>query len=341
MSKVRTASAAVAACLAFAPTAAAQSAPAPQVLPQPSPRIAQGVHAGGVEVGGLTVAEAATRLEARLGPRLRSPLKVRVATRAFRLRPRRVRLRFDAPRTARRAFNAGLRAPAVGDPPDVPPAVTFSRRRVRSFVASVGRAVYVAPRNATLRITLRRMIRRRSYGGRKLVEYRLRAAIARTLQDPRARRALTGRRRRVRAAVVYRDLARRNPTVLTIDRRGFRLRLFKRLRYDRSYPIAVGAAGHDTPAGLFRITSKQVNPAWHAPNRPWAGSYAGRTVPGGAPDNPLRARWLGIASGVGIHGTAEPWTIGSRASHGCIRMRVPDVIALYRRVPIGAPVLIR
>lgn len=208
-------------------------------------------------------------------------------------------------------------------------------------MASVARTVNVAPRNATLRITVRRMIRRRSYGGRALVQYRLRAAIGRALRNPRARRLLTARRRPVRAAITYHDLARRNPTVLTIDRRGFRLRLFKRLRYARSYPIAVGAAGHETPTGLFRIATKQVNPAWHAPNRPWAGSYAGRTVPGGAPDNPLKARWLGIASGVGIHGTAEPWSIGSRASHGCIRMRVPDVIDLYRRVPVGAPTLIR
>jgi lipoprotein-anchoring transpeptidase ErfK/SrfK len=73
----------------------------------------------------------------------------------------------------------------------------------------------------------------------------------------------------------------------------------------------------------------------------WAGSLAGRVIPGGAPDNPLKARWLGIQDGVGIHGTAEEWSIGSRASHGCIRMRVADVIALYPRVPVGTPVLIR
>ena len=334
----------VAAGLVPVSTALAQApVPAPAPAPTPPPRIAPGIHAGGVHVGGLTVAEAATKLQASLGARLRSPVAVRVAGRRFRLRPRRVGLRFDAPRTARRAYKAGVRAPApgAGDPVDVPVAVEFSRKRLRAFVASVGRAVFVAPRNATLRITLRRMIRRRSYGGRRLVQYRLRAALVRVLRDPKARRSLTARRRRVRAAITYRALARRNPTIVTVDRGGFRLRLFKRLRYNRSYPIAVGAAGHDTPTGLFRITSKQVNPAWHAPNRPWAGSYAGRTVPGGAPDNPLKARWLGIASGVGIHGTAEPWSIGSRASHGCIRMRVPDVIDLYRRVPIGAPTLIR
>jgi lipoprotein-anchoring transpeptidase ErfK/SrfK len=100
-------------------------------------------------------------------------------------------------------------------------------------------------------------------------------------------------------------------------------------------------AGLSTPAGLFSITSKQVNPAWHVPNAAWAGSLAGQVIPGGAPNNPLKARWLGITDGVGIHGTAEDWSIGSRASHGCIRMHVHDVIALYPRVPIGTPVLIR
>jgi lipoprotein-anchoring transpeptidase ErfK/SrfK len=131
------------------------------------------------------------------------------------------------------------------------------------------------------------------------------------------------------------------PTVLTVDRRHFRLRLFKRLRLRRKFPIAVGRVGLATPRGLYAITSKQVNPAWHVPNSPWAGALAGQVIPGGAPENPLKARWLGIADGIGIHGTAEDWSIGTRASHGCIRMHVRDVKALYRRVPLGTPVLIR
>ena len=319
--------------------------PPPTVAPPPAPTIAPGVRAGGVGVGNLTVAQATARLSAALGPRMRSPITVRVDRRRFKVRPRRLGFRLDAGRTARRALKAGRAMggadQGLGEGVDVPVAVVFSRKRLRRYVSGLGRRVYVAPRNATLRITVRRMIRRRSYGGRKLVEYRLRSAIVRILRNPRAKRSVSTRRRRLRAAITYRGLARRYPTVVTIDRGGFRLRLFKRLRYDRSYPIAVGAAGHETPTGLFQIRTKQVNPAWHAPNRPWAGSYAGRTVPGGAPDNPLKARWLGIANGVGIHGTAEPWSIGSRASHGCIRMRVPDVIDLYPRVPVGAPTLIR
>jgi lipoprotein-anchoring transpeptidase ErfK/SrfK len=49
---------------------------------------------------------------------------------------------------------------------------------------------------------------------------------------------------------------------------------------------------------------------------------------------------MGVNGSVGIHGTAEDWSIGSRASHGCIRMRVSDVIDLYDRVSVGTPVLI-
>lgn len=330
--------------LTFASVSVAQVGP-PATPPTAAPKIAAGVRAGGVGVGGLTVAQAGAKLKTALGPRLRSTVIVRVARRRFGVSPRRLGFSFDHGRTARRAYKAGrARGPAeldLAEPVDAPVAVGFDRKRIRSFVAGIGRRVYLAPRNATLRITVRRMIRRRSYGGRKLVEFRLRDAIVRILRDPKARRAATGTRRRLRPAVTYAGLTRRYPTVVTIDRGGFRLRLFKRLRYSRSYPIAVGAAGYDTPTGLFSIREKQVNPPWHAPNRPWAGYYAGRTVPGGAPDNPLKARWLGIASGVGIHGTAEPWSIGSRASHGCIRMRVPDVIDLYPRVPIGAPALIR
>ena len=77
------------------------------------------------------------------------------------------------------------------------------------------------------------------------------------------------------------------------------------------------------------------------PNSPWAGELAGQSVSGSDPSNPLKARWLGVSGSVGIHGTAEEWSIGSRASHGCIRMHVSDVIDLYPRVPLGTPVLIR
>ena len=77
------------------------------------------------------------------------------------------------------------------------------------------------------------------------------------------------------------------------------------------------------------------------PHSAWAGDLAGTVVPGGAPDNPLKARWLGIFDGAGIHGTDETYSLGHAASHGCIRMAIPDVIELYDQVPVGAPDLHR
>jgi len=298
--------------------------------------VAPGTVAGGVEVGGMTVEDATAKLDAELGPRTRRRVTVKVAGRAFSLSSQRARVRFDAARTAERAFYRGR----AGED-HVPLAIEHSGKAVAGFVANVAARVGRPARNASVRITVTRIIRRRARNGLGVNQARLAKRLSFVLDHPTATRTLRARRRGVRPAVSGRDLLRRYATIVTVHRRGYRLRLFKGLRRAASFGIAVGRAGLETPTGLFRITSKQVNPPWHVPNRPWAGGLAGQTIPGGAPGNPLRARWLGIVDGVGIHGTSEEWSIGSRASHGCIRMRVRDVVRLYRRVPMGTPVLIR
>jgi lipoprotein-anchoring transpeptidase ErfK/SrfK len=104
--------------------------------------------------------------------------------------------------------------------------------------------------------------------------------------------------------------------------------------------VAVGKQGLETPAGLYHIQNKGVNVPWNVPNSSWAGSLAGTTVPGGAPDNPLKARWLGVFDGAGIHGTDQVGSLGTAASHGCVRMAIPDVVELYPQVPVQAPMYI-
>ena len=138
------------------------------------------------------------------------------------------------------------------------------------------------------------------------------------------------------------QVARKYPVVLTIDRPGFRLRLFKRLRFVKAYSIAVGRAGLETPAGLYHVQNKAINPAWTMPNSSWvAPKDRGKVIPGGTPENPLKARWLGIYAGAGIHGTADIGSLGTAASHGCIRMSIPDVEQLYDQVPYQTPVFIQ
>jgi hypothetical protein len=298
--------------------------------------IAPGTLAGGVDLSGMTVDEAAGRLEAELAPKLAVPVVVTVAGKQFSLTPTQAGVKFDPRATAERAYYQGRTGVH-----DVPLAIEHSDDAVRAFVKDLDRHAGRPARNARARITLKRIVRVRGRSGVGVNKVRLAKRIVFALDHPTVPRALEAKRKRTRPQVSGRDLRHRYGTVLTIDRDHFKLRLFKRLRHRRTYGIAVGMAGLSTPAGLFSIAEKQVNPAWHVPNAAWAGGLAGQTIPGGAPNNPLKARWLGIADGVGIHGTAEDWSIGSRASHGCIRMHVHDVIALYARVPVGTPVLIR
>jgi hypothetical protein len=297
-------------------------------------RIKPGISAAGIDLSGLTVPEAAARLDQALAPRLQGDMILGAAGVPWKLTMAEAQLKLDSTRTAKRALYAKAGVTAV------PPAIVHSRTAVRTFVERVASRVRKAPRNATIKLTVRHIFREKSRHGRALPIDATRAAIDAQLDDPAAPRKVHARLQKVRAKVTFANLAHVYNTVITIDRPHFKLRLFKGLKFFKSYGIAVGMAGLETPAGRYAIQNKQVNPAWHVPNAAWAGALAGQVIPGGAPNNPLRARWLGIANGVGIHGTAEDWSIGTRASHGCIRMHVGDVIDLFRRVPVGAPVLI-
>jgi lipoprotein-anchoring transpeptidase ErfK/SrfK len=302
--------------------------------------IPSGVRVAGVDVGGLSVTAAAERIEADFGRRLRSPIRVRAAGHRRVATTRFLRLRFDALRSARRAERA---ARSTADPAsvDVRPWVTFSEARLRTFVRRVARPVTRRPRDARLRFSVTRVSIRPARVGFDIDRTALRRRIAAALSDPNAPRVLRAARRTISPEVRRREVLRRNRTIVTVHRRGFRLRVFKRLRQVASYRVAVGMPGHATPRGRFRVANKAVDPAWAAPDKPWAGAYRGEVIAGGAAANPLRARWLGIVDGVGIHGTSATWSLGRRASHGCIRMAVPAVKRVYRMVPVGARVLIK
>lgn len=327
-----------------APSLAQDPAPAPAPATDDR-RIGPGITAGGVDVGNLTVSEAAAKLEQTLGAPVRRPLTLATAGRTFTLDAATAKLLFDALRTAKRAFYAKAPDPSAGGGTavgsDVPLAVTFSSLAIRAWARDVAGKVYRAPRDATLRIGLKRMDVRASKKGRKLDTAGTERIVKAALADYRLPRELTQKLSIAQPAVTYATLQRQYATVLTVSKSEFKIRLFKRLRFSKSYGVAVGQPAYPTPSGRFRIQNKQIDPVWSVPNSPWAGELAGTTVSGGSYANPLKARWMGIANGVGIHGTGQEYSIGSRASHGCIRMRVADVKELYRRVPVGTSIVIR
>ncbi len=299
----------------LAPAAHAQSTP-------PGARVA------GLDVGGLPVPEAAARVEAAFGAQLRTTLQVRAGAKRLHLTARGGELNLDAARSAQRALAGG----------DVPPVVTAD---LDGFLDRLERSVERDPRDAELRYTVTKLQVRSARDGLRLDRSAARAQIEAAIANPAGPRIIRVKLRRLEPDVTREDIARRHPTIVTVHRRGFRLRLFKDLERVASYPVAVGMPGHITPAGRYEIANKAVDPAWSAPDKPWAGAYRNEVVAGGAPDNPLKARWLGIVDGVGIHGTDAEWSIGTRASHGCIRMTESDVIDLFDRVSLGTPVLIR
>jgi lipoprotein-anchoring transpeptidase ErfK/SrfK len=323
--------------------AAGAQVPAPPP-PAIEPTIPIGASAAGLDIGGLTLTDAAARLDAAFSAPLARPLEVRVAGHRRRLRPAAIDLAFDALKTARRANIAARSTPPAPDGAryvDVPLHVTYDGAALAAFTVKVDHGSRVVPRNARLRMTLRRMFLRRARMGWSIDERALAQQLDPLLADPHAPRIVRAERERVPPAINANDLRHQYRTVLTVDREHFKLRYFRNLKRRRTYDVAVGMPGHPTPTGRYAIVNKAVDPDWTAPDEPWAGAYRNEVVQGGAPDNPLKARWLGIVNGVGIHGTDAEASIGTRASHGCVRMRVPDVIKLYSRVPVGSTVLIR
>jgi lipoprotein-anchoring transpeptidase ErfK/SrfK len=139
--------------------------------------------------------------------------------------------------------------------------------------------------------------------------------------------------------VTTKDVAARYPSYLTLDRATFTLRLWRDLKLTKTYTVAVGQEGLETPEGLYEIQVKEENPTWHVPESAWAGDLAGQAIPPG-PSNPIKARWMAIYEGAGIHGTEETSSLGSAASHGCVRMAIPDVEELYDQVEVGTPIYI-
>ncbi len=108
----------------------------------------------------------------------------------------------------------------------------------------------------------------------------------------------------------------------------------------RAYSVATGTPQYPTPKGRFQITLKRFRPTWVNPDPGGWGASLPPSIPPG-PGNPLGTRALNINSpGIRIHGTANVASLGTAASHGCIRMSIAESEALFDRVETGTPVII-
>jgi len=287
------------------------------------PTIAPGVVVGHVHVGGLSSEPARARLDASFA----RPIPVVYGSQRWNVTLRQV------------GAGAGVDA-AVAQALDAEPGqklplgVRWSAKRVQGFVDAVAGRVDRTPVDARL-VSV-------SSSGPLITASKDGVQVRRPLLRLRLERALRhGLRSRV--AVPTRVLPAHHArsdfgSIIWIDRGSNTLRLYDGRTFVRSFGVATGQAIYPTPSGMWHIVDMQEDPWWIPPDSPWAAGE--KPVPPG-PGNPLGTRWMGLdAPGVGIHGTPDAASIGYSASHGCIRMHIPDAEWLFGHVSVGTPVYI-
>jgi lipoprotein-anchoring transpeptidase ErfK/SrfK len=285
--------------------------------------IPQGVWVGRFEVGGLSP-EGATAL-VRAG--FREGLPLRFGHRTILVTPQRlgaaarVKLAIDQARRAQ----PNTRLPLF---------VNLSRGGVARYMKALGRRFDRSARNAEL------------VGLRSLRPWITKERTGRVLRQRPAARAIVAALRthvrtpiRIRAARVEPSVTRaRYGPIVVIRRESKHLNLYRGMRLWKRLGVATGQSSYPTPLGRYHIVTMQRNPWWYPPDSDWAEGE--KPIPPG-PGNPLGTRWMGIsAPGVGMHGTPDAASIGYSASHGCIRMRIPEAEWLFNHVRVGTPVFI-
>ena len=287
--------------------------------------IARGVHVGNVVLTGMTVQPAREQIRAALA----EPVVFHIRGQTVAAPAARFRVQADVDGAVR----AALRAEPGSS---IPLKVRADRAAIDRTVARLAQRFYTASRDASvtgLDASLRPVFGP-SAPGRKLNQRAARRELVAALA--------AGNRDRVRLrfisvppSVTVSSLG----PVIVIQRYANSLTLYSGRTVVRTFGVATGTASYPTPSGRFDIVDKQYNPWWYPPTTSdWAKGL--KPVPPG-PGNPLGTRWMGLSAwGVGIHGTPDAASIGYSASHGCIRMYVPDAEWLFDHVTIGTPVFI-
>jgi lipoprotein-anchoring transpeptidase ErfK/SrfK len=292
-------------------------AAAPPVL------VPAGVTLAGIPLGGMSYEQA----EAAVAPGFARPLVVVDGTTRWVVKPGRFGLSVSVADGVSRALDARVNEAVALEP-------KIDAAAVQDFVRSLDKRVSYPAKDAQL-IGIHNLTPEFSdaTAGRALVVGATTKRIVRALHSP------TSRRVRVAARMVKPKVtpATFGP-VIVIRRSSNELRYYVGTRLVHSFGVATGQSIYPTPLGTWHIVDMQLNPWWRPPDSAWAKGL--KPVPPG-PGNPLGTRWMGLdAAGVGIHGTPDDASIGYSASHGCIRMHIPDAEWLFQHVRVGTPVVI-
>jgi L,D-transpeptidase catalytic domain/Putative peptidoglycan binding domain len=284
--------------------------------------IADGVTIGGVAVGGLTQDEAVATVTSAF----ERPVPLIVLR--HRLFPTPKRLNASA-----LVNGAVAQALAASPGTAIKLRVKLDRRTASAYVAAVAKRFDRKPLDAQLGLRNLRPIVSPERAGRSLRRVQSLGRIFAALVA-NSREQIQLDFKSLQPRVTRKDIG----PVIVIRRGSNQLFFYNGVRLWRVFGVATGQSQYPTPLGRWHIVVKWRNPWWYPPKSPWA--QGSKPIPPG-PGNPLGTRWMGLsASGVGIHGTPDDASIGYSASHGCIRMHIPDAEWLFNHVRIGTTVFI-
>lgn len=308
-------------------------------------RILPGVTIDGVDVGRMTRDEAETAVRAATSTRLGSELTVEAAGRSWTATPEQLGVRADVAGAVNEALavsrSMGMFSRVyhrLADDPvlrSIDVGWRYSQGKVNAFVRGIAEDVERAPRNAAVSLAGTDVVFTHAKPGRALKTDQAAGRILTALERSASAPVQLGLR-----AVAPKVTDAKVGTTIVVDKTLNMLTLYQGFKVDRRYPVATAIAPYETPSGTWTIVNKAENPTWTNPAPDTWGADLPMTIPPG-PGNPLGTRALYLnAPGIRIHGTYDSASIGTHASHGCIRMNIDDIESMYPEIPIGARVLI-
>ena len=301
-----------------------------------------GTKISGVDVGGMTRQEAIEAVRSKVDASLTSGLKISSADKEWQVTPEELGVQANIARSVHQVMQATKSLPwwervyhRIADKPVHASSqikYDYDQTRVDDFVHEIANEVEQQPIDAGLALVDGEVVRQKPKPGQELKAPFGASRLLDALEHQKSSVTLPVKK-------VQPD-SKDAGTTIVVRLSQNRLDLYSGFKIEKTYPVATAMPGFTTPVGTWSIVNKVENPTWVNPAPTgWGAGEPASIGPG--PGNPLGTRALYLnAPGIRIHGTYDTGSIGTYASHGCIRMTISDSEDLYPRVPVGATVLI-
>ena len=302
-----------------------------------------GTSVAGIDVSGLTAPEALKEVRAEIRPQLDRTISLTYKDQSWETTPRELGARGDARKVVAAAMKASERASfmdkvgmrfldeSVGFEREV--AITYPRRGAKQLVARIADRLDAEPVDAAIDY---------STGWVEITKERTGIAVDAQRSTRNLRKAMVGGGD---TAEIDYKVTKPEVTsdafdqVLLVRHNEKKLYLYQDGEITGSWTVAIGTPGYPTPTGVYSVTEKRYMPTWVNPAPDgWGSSMPAQIGPG--PNNPLGLRALNwSAPAIRFHGTENLSSLGTAASHGCVRLSNDDAVELYDLVDVGASIV--